>query len=99
MPMAVFQGRRGGLSVKSSLFLYRWVVCFQSTYQKNGNGFMQKTLTAKPGMPLLVFLILGIVVLQSSFTPAHSGKRPVARIFSDTSSSAHVSSYFSISKK
>jgi hypothetical protein len=61
---------------------------------------MQKPLTARPGMPLLVFLILSIVVLQSSFTPAHDGgKGPVARIFSDTSYSPKVSSYFSISKK
>jgi hypothetical protein len=60
---------------------------------------MQKPLTARPGMPLLVFLILSIVVLQSSFTPAHDGKGPVARIFSDTSFSPRVSSYFSISKK
>jgi len=60
---------------------------------------MQKTLTAKPGMPLLVFLILGIVVLQSSFTPAHNSKGPVARIFSDTSYSPNTSSYFSIAKK
>jgi hypothetical protein len=60
---------------------------------------MKKTLTAKPGMPLLAFLVLGIVVFQSSFTPAHDSKGPVAHIFSDTSFSLHVPSYFSISKK
>jgi hypothetical protein len=42
---------------------------------------------------------LGIVVLQSSFIPVNNGKRPVARIFSDTSFASGATSYFSVSKK
>jgi len=64
---------------------------------------MQKPLTAKPGRPLWLFLLLAIVVLQSSFTPGFIGKNPVkhaTRTFSDTvASHGSTPAYFSLAAK
>lgn len=62
---------------------------------------MQKPLTARPGRPLWLFLLLGIVVLQSSFT-GHIGKSlgiSATHLFSDTSATPGSASYFSIASK
>jgi L,D-transpeptidase-like protein len=61
---------------------------------------MQKPLTARPGKLFWLFLLLGIVALQSSFAPVNNGKRRFARTFSDTTAIPNsASTYFSISKK
>ena len=61
---------------------------------------MQKPLIVRPGKPLFLSLLLGIVALHSSFTPNYSGKRAGDRVFSDTSTiPTNASSYFSISRK
>jgi len=60
---------------------------------------MHKPLIVRPGKPLCLSLLLGIVALHSSFTPHFSGKRAGDRVFSDTSATpTNASSYFSISK-
>jgi len=61
---------------------------------------MQRPLIVRPGKPLYLFLLLGIVALQSSFTPVTGGKNTGDRLFSDTSATpAHGAEYFSITNK
>ena len=61
---------------------------------------MQKPLIVRPGKPLYLFLLLGLVALQSSFTPYYKGKRAADCLFSDTSAIPNtVSSYFSMTRK
>lgn len=62
---------------------------------------MLKPLIVRPGKPLYLSLLLGLVALLSSFTPVHSGKKASDRVFSDTSATPNYksSSYFSISGK
>ena len=61
---------------------------------------MLKPITAKPGKLLLLFLLIGIVALQSSFTYSITGNNLVKSAFTDTSSSrSKTGSYFSITRK
>jgi len=60
---------------------------------------MRKPLISLPRKLLCLFLLLGIVALQSSFAPADAGKGTIRYFFSDTSAIPGGSSYFSISKK
>jgi hypothetical protein len=62
---------------------------------------MLKPLIAKPGKRLCLYLLIGIVVFNASFTPAYAGKNARTSLFSDSASPAYASSstYFSISNK
>ena len=64
---------------------------------------MQKPLIVIPGKQLCLFLMVGLVALQSAFTPAYAGKRAGNggyTVYSDTSLSASATShFFSISNK
>jgi hypothetical protein len=59
---------------------------------------MQKPLIVQPRKRLCL-LLLGIVVLQSAFTPALAGNSTGNRLFSDSASPASAATYFSISNK
>ncbi|MFL5743495.1 MAG: murein L,D-transpeptidase catalytic domain family protein [Niastella sp.] len=64
---------------------------------------MQKPLIVIPGKRLCLFLLVGLLALQSAFTPALAGERPATRpytVYSDTSASSGITSHlFSIISK
>lgn len=61
---------------------------------------MQKPLIVRPGKRLYLYLLAGIVALQSSFTAANAGNRAGDNLFSDTSATpTNANSFFSISSK
>lgn len=61
---------------------------------------MQTPLIVIPGKQLCLFLIAGLVAIQSAFTPALAGERPGHSPYSDTSASANATSHlFSIVSK
>ena len=60
---------------------------------------MQKPLIVIPGKQLRLFLLAGLVALQSAFTPTYAGKRTGNGLYSDTSLNASAPHIFSISNK
>jgi hypothetical protein len=63
---------------------------------------MLKPLIVKPGKRLCLYLLIGIVALNASFTPAYAGNNACISLFSDSASPAYAAStsaFFSISNK
>ena len=60
---------------------------------------MRKPLIVKPGKRLFLYLLTGIVALNSSVTPAKAGTRAGNHLISDTSTAPGSNSFFSISSK
>jgi L,D-transpeptidase-like protein len=64
-----------------------------------GTGSMQKPLIVRPGKRLYLYLVIGIVALQSSITPAIAGNSAKNNLFSDTSTAPASGAFFSIANK